>query len=654
MQTGTGRMSEPLVTPKPGQSLGGLVIEGAGALGERTIRGLLADAGTSLLGLVHHRATADQLAAVADGMDLEPEALVSRCHGLLPGGDHRRSYFGVSMDCRMLQKRTRRFAPASLRDEPWHRAAWQLRPLPFCERSWTLVTDTCHSCGVRQRWSRAWGTELCDVCATPLCEGSTPAVPLSLQPSLRYAGGLLHHEAARRSESIDALPERLRPLGASGCFDVLCAVAGVVDPSIRASDHPQLPSDSSDPSRTTVAIARAWELLTGWPDAVLGHCDAELARRTGRHGDGNAGASATLLTLDGRNGISQPLSVAVGQLRATLVERQPGHVDAREFTRISGIAPRNVARLRRGGCIRSIVGLTETGGVVPLLPVSAALRSRSSARGSLTAEQAAMRIGCTYRGVEELIQMGVLSRSEPSVRDCMSARLRIEASSLDGMFESLSGLCTSPLDGSFELPLNRALWALGGRLKPWSAILRALSDGRLQFALLPGTKPLSERIRLRSEDARQLNDFVSAFADADPRFDPLMSKTDAFAVLNTEARFAPELSARLRTSKGWERTVPSADVIALASRLISLREVAVLSGTTTSAAAKNLVRHGRVPLVDMFHDRVSTLDILGLGQAPDHRQGFPKSRTAPPTRESFEDFLWIGDLGKFLDDTIDK
>lgn len=65
--TGSSAVHDLLTTPKLGQSLGGLVIEKA-VIGESTVRGVLAGAGTSLLGLVHHIATREQLAIVAEAI----------------------------------------------------------------------------------------------------------------------------------------------------------------------------------------------------------------------------------------------------------------------------------------------------------------------------------------------------------------------------------------------------------------------------------------------------------------------------------------------------------------------------------------------------------------------------------------------------------
>ncbi len=91
--------ADPIVA-KPGQSLGGLVLEAAAGLGERTIRGVLAEVGTSLLDLVHHSIGLDELAQVANCLDLKAGELIARSHPILADDGRRRDFFGVSIGSR--------------------------------------------------------------------------------------------------------------------------------------------------------------------------------------------------------------------------------------------------------------------------------------------------------------------------------------------------------------------------------------------------------------------------------------------------------------------------------------------------------------------------------------------------------------------------
>lgn len=599
------------VVAKPGQSLGGLVLEGAAALGERTIRGVLAEAGSSLLALMHHSIEPDELALVAGCLDLEPEELIARRHAALAEERQRRSFFGVPIDARLLEKRIRRFSPATLRENAWHRASWQLRPLPFCEASWTFVTDKCHACGTVQGWSRTWGPELCDTCATTLSEGRTDEVPVGLQPALHLAAGLLHHDENGRTESLKALPEGLRMLGSEGCMDVLCAVAGVVDPSLRMDRHRHLLDASAEPAEITRAVADAWELMRGWPHAFLAECDRRLARRAGRFGDGNRGATQFFFGLAEREGAPGALRRAVGDLLGVIADRQEGCLDARDFSKASGVTARRVARSRRAGLVRSVIGLNDKGRITPMLPASEAERSRRRAAEGIMVERAAARLGCTFRAVEELTALGVLVPSPEVVDNSQPDRRKIEIASLDGLFEGLLRRSVSANDDGFDIPLKRAMWSVGGRLKPWSAAFVALLEGRIPFALAPGDEPLTARIRVRAGALPVLQSLMNGFDEADPRFADHMSKSDAYDVLNTEGRVAEGLLDRWASLGGLYRTVPAADVLRLAKRLVSRRELAAKIGTSTHRMRGILSRMDVHAREGDLYDRQEALAALG-------------------------------------------
>lgn len=599
------------VVAKPGQSLGGLVLEAAAALGERTIRGVLAEADSSLIDLMHHSIGPDELALVAGCLDLEPAELIARRHAVPADDRQRRSLFGVPIDARLLERRTRRFSPATLREAVWHRASWQLRPFPFCEASWTFVTDKCHACGTVQGWSRTWGPELCDRCATTLSEGSTNAVPLELRRALHLAVGLLHHDGSRRAESLGALPEALRTLGPDGCMDLLCAVAGVVDPSIRMQKQQHLLAAAADPLAVTKAVAQAWDLVEGWPDAFLSECDGRLARRVGRFGDGNRGATQFFLGLAERDAVPRPLRQTVEDLLDVVADRQTRHVDARGFSKASGVTAGRIARSRRAGLVSSVIGLNDKGWITPMLPTSEAKRSRRRAAEGIMVERAAARIGCTYRAVEELAALGVLIASPDVVDNSQPDRRKIEIASLEGLFDRLPRRSASPDDGGFNVSLKRAMWSVGGRLKPWSATFVALLDGRIPFALLPGEEPLTSRLLLRACALPVLQRLLNAFDDLDPRFADQMSKSDAFGVLNTEGRVADGLLDGWESLQGLYRTVPAADVLRLAKRLVSRRELAARIGTSTHRMRGILSRMDVHVREGDLYDRQEALAALG-------------------------------------------
>jgi hypothetical protein len=348
--------------------------------------------------------------------------------------------------------------------------------------------------------------------------------------------------------------------------------------------------------------------MAGWPRAVLSECDARLARRVGRHGDGNMGATAAFLRLAERHGMPDTLRSAVGMIRGIVAERQTGHVDTREFARLSGVAARNVAQSRRAGRIGSVLGLTEAGEVVPLLPVEGAQASRRLKAEGLMAERAAARLGCTYRGIEELIETGLLVRSERAVDDCSTDRLRIEAASLDALLSAVEEAAGPASGDDLVLPLRRALSSIGGRLKPWSAVFNELLSGALPFALATGDRPLVDRVLIGREDVDAVRLLPSRFDDLDSRFDRHMTKKDAHSVLNVEGRYAGGLLDDWVTSTGPDRTVPVKEVLQLAGRLVSSREIAARTGRSAHGMRRIIDRPAERRRPGGLLDRAATLE----------------------------------------------
>jgi hypothetical protein len=131
------------------------------------------------------------------------------------------------------------------------------------------------------------------------------------------------------------------------------------------------------------------------------------------------------------------------------------------------------------------------------------------------------------------------------------------------------------------------------------------------LALAPGVEPLTARINLRVCALPVLQSLLNGFDDADPRFADHMSKSDAFDVLNTEGRVAEGLLDGWESLGGLYRTVPAAEVLRLAKRLVSRRELAARVGTSTRRMKGILSCMGVHPREGDLYDREEALAALG-------------------------------------------
>ena len=343
--------------PVPGESLAGYLAHRAA---EERLPTLLIV--TSLADVRYgHRSEAlhdaEDITHVAECVGVDAQDL--RSMGFPLQNDGRRRIFGAPVDRVHLDLLTRRFSPSSLIRSVHHRAAWCVRALPFCEESWELLTDRCPSdrCACVQRWHRTNGIDRCDRCGGPLTAASVETVPQDIRPALSMLGGLVHHDDRRRSHSLDALPDEVRMIGAGPVFDLAVAIAGFVDPRIRGRRHRRMLRADAGASDVCRAMASAWNLLSGWPDTFEAEAASRLARRPGRFGDGNGGATLDLLALSRLRSMPTGVERLLSDISLRFESNRECGYDCRETASATGLPVSRIAELRRDGVIDTVFHL---------------------------------------------------------------------------------------------------------------------------------------------------------------------------------------------------------------------------------------------------------------------------------------------------------
>ena len=601
--------SGPLVRPVPGQSLDGIYMAAAAALGEDSTWGLAKRTGARWGHSPRYMSSESELAAVAEEIGIDVEALTERAYPKVRDTT-RRLFLGTDVESRLIHKRTRRFAPATLARAPYHRAVWQITAFPFCDEDWCYLTDRCSACGDIQRWRSGYGVDLCDGCGRPLTGADTGRVPEADRADLRLAVGLLHHDPARRAESLAALPHAIRSGGESKAVAVLCALAGVADPGSRSRVRPQLPDPRMPPERIAAATAQGWRLMSGWPEAPLRLIDERMAVRPGREGDGNSGATMCLLRMAGRASVTPSLRGAAAELSGIIDVRQMAGIDSLEFERRTKAGTKHIVRARREGRITSFLGTNRDGAVHLLLPDDAARFARIMSE-NMAFESVAVRLGLPYRAVEELVASGILAAEAAPFDACKTPRMRVPLRDVDALEAAIAGHAVTA-DDSFTLTLRRAMAAIGGRLKPWASVMDLLREGRIRFALGAGGGTIPDRVLVERSLIPALIELPEAFAADDPRFSTLASKKDAAETLNQDNDRAGRLLACYPSAHGRTQTVPISDLLRIATGRVYLREIAVLQNTTASAIGGhlNVLQVRRDGLRGFKRERIAALGLL--------------------------------------------
>ncbi len=539
------------------------------------------------------RQDAKGIAVMADCLKVDAGDLSRRCV-VEPGARRRVSFFGASLDRLHVAMGVRRFAPASLDRSEHHRALWTLRPFPFCEETWQFLVERCSSCDAIQRWRWTNGIALCDRCAEPLNRAAADAVPTELRDRLAAAIGIAHPDPERRAQSLSLLPAELAGIGAAGLLDLLCAVAGVVDPSIRWNRSCRLIHPSAPAPATAAAVAQAWDVMKAWPSGFERLAGDRLGRREGRFGDGNDGATLDFLKLPERATLPTDVSLTIEDVRDRLRSNANQGIHIRSAAAHVGAAVKAISAARRRGEIATIFHL-QANRPLPLLD-----------RGSLEAMwgdprvryvQAANSLGITYRGVEELV---VLGRLEPAAnRPLGSSQAAVTAPSLDLLVALLRNGSGSVL--KHPMPLRDAMRFAGARLKPWGLVIDAMLAGRVDYVLRDGEGALADLMEVDADAAIPIAREGSV--ESDRSFFAMMSKRDAVETLNLHPQRNHPILATWPSDHSAAQTVPVAEVLAIARRHVSASEIALRLSLPSNSVRRACREKGIRRLSDAGYDR---------------------------------------------------
>jgi len=593
-QLAAWRVTTPL-PPIPGESGDGYGARVAAAEFIPRLFDLTSMAGASFT----HRAALSQLDGkgvriIADCLGIEANDLAERCmrHGEEP---RRTAFFGSHIDRQHVAPTTRRFAPASLLISPHHRALWKLRPFPFCEETWQLLTDTCpnDACATVQRWRWTGGIDLCDRCGEPLTRANVEDVPAHLRDTLAQAIGTIHPDPERRAASSAALPSDLAALGPAALLDLLCAVAGVVDPSIRFPVGKRLISPKAGAPRVAEAVAGAWTVLAGWPSAFESLAAKRLSTRQGRFGDGNGEATVDFLELPSRCRLDPSVEVVIRELAAGLASNASAGYSPRDAASRSGATSSALVKARRDGFIPTVFHLADRG-PVPLLERNAVDALAGDAR--VLHHHAAAELGVTSRAVEEMVRLGILNPAQAAPGRSGEG---IARSSLDTLRRRVEANACQIADG---IPLDAAMRGTGGRLKPWASAFGALLDGTLHYWLADGADCVTGRIVVAREAVALLRTLPDLPVDPADPYERNMSKGDAADALNLQPN-AFSFLAEWPSSNGWARTVPTEWVEAAARRHISAAEISIRLGMASVSVRALMRAEGIGRLSEAGYDR---------------------------------------------------
>jgi hypothetical protein len=463
---------------------------------DESIRGYLArtadwncfDSRTDLLrlsGITYvRRDLSDRIAAeispVSGLLGIRSEALRRILNPTIDGNPEVIDYFGLSFQRRRFEFKNRRVSPASLATSSHHRARWQIKLLPFCPESWEHLIDTCPSeaCGKPLRWSDCLEIDRCEHCEFDLKQATPASVPLDLRDTLGFVGSLLHPSPEVRAKAVAMLPTPLNDVPENDVFEVLCTVTRSLTPS-----HLN-PTPSAQFNTTYLALgARA---LLDYPltlDKIAQEERQEadcrmmpLFARLRRRAKEKSGLQRALLL----SMVDRAETVHHGPARVAKMGEEQGEwtfhrsavwlgIHFSEFQKI--VAAGIVTPSARRGHLRNLSWINPS----QVHALGIGLRRR------MAPSEFVQSYSLPFAGMEQLVSLGLIEPcTEPTVQ-LIYPGLQLDRISVLGFVDRIAEVLAPPLPDS--VALEDVFHGIGGREKPWGAILSAALNGHIPGGL---------------------------------------------------------------------------------------------------------------------------------------------------------------------------
>jgi len=529
-------------------------------------------------------------------------------------GIPRVEFHGAVLRRAHLVARKRRISPATMRDGNYVRALSAVQPITFCPESWTLLTEHClnPACGKPLSWQKLDHVSRCPACECDQRDFETAPVPLELRPYLAAWADLVHPLADRQSAALARYHEKLRALDTGSIFDLILGLASVLGRSGEDGHEVALE-----------AIARATEVVLGWPERMLAALEADaktadarqqsLSTRLRRY----AQAPTTLpevralLLYDLARDRSCPLGV-----KAEIVSdrRKVGGMSVREAAAHIGVAPPYVTALRRAGILQA---KTITRGRVrlELLTYQSCETARVDLQDRMSEAEFAQLTGFSEHAIAQLLSAGHIEQLRTPAIDALFDRPMLRRSSAELFVERLrSRVFPLGSDDADWIPLQKAFAAVGGRPKPYGSFLTWMYDqgANLRAPTVSDGTPDLRALHVSPLVVDHLSKFDSEFSAVENG--ETVSIMTAGEILNCDPADLQILIDRKQLARCPDRdgVVPMQGVAQVARQLISFSEINARLGGRERSASQWLSARGILPVFNGFADRPTVEKQLGV------------------------------------------
>lgn len=195
-------------------------------------------------------------------------------------------FFGAWIPLCYREPRARRVSPMALADSSYHRAVWELRPLPFDRQTMQVLIDTCDDCRQRFSWRRSHEAHQCEKCGADIRTMNAEKVADEDQGPCSFAAGLVDPNPCVRAQARTSLPYPLVAWENGELFD-LCVRLAWLDEERAIHHRGQSVEQFTQFGWTATNLAQGARLVLRWPDSLHQICDRlriAASHRAGAYG----------------------------------------------------------------------------------------------------------------------------------------------------------------------------------------------------------------------------------------------------------------------------------------------------------------------------------------------------------------------------------
>ncbi len=428
-------------------------------------------------------------------------------------------FFHEGAPRRAVSARRRRFAPASWQKKPYHRALWDLKPIPCCLETGQMLVERC-SCGSRLQW-RLTSLIRCGraSCRVDLRDLESAFIEPQVLSKLQFFADFFSPDEAAWTRARSRIPTDLADLSGAEILG-LSVFFGLVrsDPSGGAvfGRRRRQCATGNFSEWSAGDLAAGLEVVLGWPQSLYDLAD--LCSAFGVERPTNFGFRkhlGPLVTAFPEVAFTQRVRNILNDEFRRYFELRPnlrlssnnsrsirnmaaGTINLNAAAKEYHISPAVLSRLQTYPELVAYEGRT---GVSILFKVDALVELMERYRDSITCRSAVQEYGIPYRTLLRLADEALIARlSGPEMVLHAQSKIVFRRSSIDQFIKQIED--TSRREG-VGLCLGLAV-RQHSITDPWFEILIALASGNLGLCGIDySSQRVSSRFRVDHNDVRE-------------------------------------------------------------------------------------------------------------------------------------------------------